>query len=107
MELNAIYDKGRLKFTQPVRFVRDRIRLRVLVSDNEVMFVGGAQSDLKETEKSVLPPDLDLQSENMRERLDRIRNAPLPPAEAIPPLTEKQKERMEAFSYREELRDER
>jgi len=107
MELNAIYDKGRLKFTQPVRFVRDRISLRVVVSDNEVMFVGGAQSDLKETGNSVLPPDLDLQSENMRERLDRIRNAPLRPAEALPPLTEKQKERMEAFAYRDELRKER
>ena len=67
----------------------------------------GGQSDLREAGKSVLPADLELESENLRERLDRIRNAPLTPEDELPPLTEKQRERMEAFAYREVLKKER
>lgn len=106
MELNAIYDKGRLKFTQPVRFVRDRVSMRVVVSDDEVMFVEAGEDEIKEAEKSGVPPDLELESENLRERLDRIRNAPLPPEETLSPMTEKQKARIEAFADRELLREE-
>jgi hypothetical protein len=107
MELNAIYDKGRLNFTQPVRFVRDRISIRVVVADDEVVLGAEGKPDLRGSGKWGLPPDLEMESENLRERLDRIRNAPLPPEETLSPLTEKQKERMEAFAYREGLRKER
>jgi hypothetical protein len=40
----------------------------------------------------------------MADRLERIRNAPLPPDEQLPPLTQKQYNRMEAFAFRDELR---
>ncbi|MBW1775633.1 MAG: hypothetical protein JRJ82_22575 [Deltaproteobacteria bacterium] len=107
MELNAIYDKGRVKFIQPVRFVRDRINIRIVVSDDDVVPMKNGQSEPMEARKSTFPYDLEGQSQRLRERLDRIRHAPLPPNDAIPPLTEKQTGRMEAFAHRGDLRRER
>lgn len=40
----------------------------------------------------------------MEEKLDRVRNAPLPADEDLPPLTQKQSDRMEAFALRDEVR---
>jgi hypothetical protein len=38
----------------------------------------------------------------MRNRLDAIRNAPLPPDDELPELTAKQRERIAAFALRED-----
>lgn len=50
-----------------------------------------------------LPPEVYERARTLRERLDAIRDAPLPPDDQLPELTEKQLERIAAF----ELRDER
>jgi len=37
MKLEAIYDKGRLEFIQPVHFVRDRLRVVAEVPEQEMV----------------------------------------------------------------------
>jgi hypothetical protein len=92
MRLEAIYEKGRLEFLTPVRFVRDRIKVLVEIPEHEVA--------------STLLPDPDqAPPEYIRDlvlRLDRIRKAPLPQADKNSQATPKQQERFEAFSLRKD-----
>lgn len=39
MEIEAIYEKGRLTFSRPIRFVSDRFKVRVQVPDGEIIGV--------------------------------------------------------------------
>ena len=97
MKLEAIYHRGRLEFSRPVKFKSDRVRLKVEVPDNEV---------IHPSEQDHLPPELHKQAEDMLAKLEAIRNAPLPPDDQLPEVTPKQLERIEAFElcaqYREE-----
>ena len=92
MKLEAIYDKGRLEFTHPIQFVRDRLRVVVEVPDQEVV----APQD-KAPEAS-----MGRYAQALQARLDAIRNAPLPPDDELPEFTEKQRSRIEVFALREE-----
>lgn len=51
-----------------------------------------------------LPPDVIARAQALRARLDAIMNAPLRPDEALPELTTRTLERLEAFALREEAR---
>jgi len=51
-----------------------------------------------------LPPDVIARAQALRARLAAIMNAPLPPDPALPELTPRALERLEAFALREELR---
>jgi hypothetical protein len=51
-----------------------------------------------------LPPEVETMAREMQERLAKIRNAPLPNDEDLPPLTQKQLDRIEAVAYRDEIR---
>ena len=51
-----------------------------------------------------LPPDVIARAQALRARLDAIMNAPLSPDEALPELTTRTLERLEAFALREEAR---
>ncbi len=92
MRLEAIYEKGRLEFLSPVRFVKDRIKVLVEVPEHEVL--------------SAQPVDTDhARSEYVRDlvlRLDRIRKAPVPQEFRDRQPTQKQQERFESFSLRED-----
>lgn len=91
MRIEATYSDGKLEFDRPIRFRHARVRLRVEIPDTEV-----------------LPPDnepgsdLDEYTLDMQRRLEAIRNAPLPPDADLPPLSDKQIERYEAFKMRED-----
>jgi hypothetical protein len=93
MQLEAIYEHGQLKFAQPVTFKHDYLRLIVHVPDEEIVSGDNPYN---------LPSDVIERARVMRERLDAIRNAPLPPDAELPELTEKQLERMAAFELRED-----
>jgi predicted DNA-binding antitoxin AbrB/MazE fold protein len=92
MRLEAIYEKGHLKFLRPVRFVRDRIKVFVEIPEHEL---ASTQPLNQDQEKSDYVQDLVL-------RLDQIRKAPLPLRIQDKQTTQKQQERFEAFSLRED-----
>ncbi|MCF8104533.1 MAG: hypothetical protein K9K64_03530 [Desulfohalobiaceae bacterium] len=106
MELEAIYENGRLEFTKPVRFLQDKVRVRVLVSD-DVVSVQSGLDESHEKAKTPWPDSLKERSKQLKDRLDRIRTAPLPSDNDLPEMTQKQRSRMEAFAIREELRKDR
>ena len=99
MKLDAIYDNGKLKFISPVKLKSERFRVEVEVPDEEVEGCSAPES-----ESSDLPEGLSQQAREMLDRLAAIRNAPLPPEDELPELTEKQQERIEAFALREEIK---
>lgn len=105
MELEAIYHNGRLEFTSPVRFKKDRTEVRIVVSDEDIES-DETHTREPQTEYSI-SRDVVEKSRDLRNRLDRIRNAPLPPDNQLPPLTEKHQERMDAFALRDEIRGDR
>ena len=92
MKLEAMYDKGRLEFIQPVHFVRDRLRVVVEVPEEEVVKV----------QDNAPAATLGSYAQDLKTRLDAIRNAPLPPDDELPEFTDKQRSRSEAFALRED-----
>jgi predicted DNA-binding antitoxin AbrB/MazE fold protein len=107
MEIEAIYNKGKLEFLQPVRLVRERLKVRVLVPDEELVSVHQHTPESDSTKKYSVPYKVRQESEKLRSRLDKIRNAPFPPDSQLPPLSEKQEARIKAFAMREEIKGER
>jgi hypothetical protein len=107
MKIEAIYDHSRLEFTRPVQFKHGRVRLIVDLPEEAILAesITEAQAAEKPT-YNTLAPEVQALAEAMMERLERIRNAPLPPEEALPPLTEKQQERIEAYALRAQRREE-
>ena len=67
MQVEALYDHGRLEFTRPLQLRHERLRLLVEVPDAELV------SSMPVTYN--LPPEVLAQAQAMRNRLDAIRNA--------------------------------
>ncbi len=93
MQVEAIYDQGRLEFVQPLLLKHDRLRLVVEVPDDEIV---------NQPNPYNLPPEVLERAAQMRTHLDAIRNAPLPPDDQLPPISAKTLERIEAFALRED-----
>ena len=103
MQLEAIYDNGRLEFVPPIRLRHSRVRVIVQVPDTELMDGStDPHSDSGDARQFVLPPEIQAVADKMGADLDRIRNAPIPPDAQLPPLTPKQRERIAAFELRED-----
>lgn len=94
MQIEAMYDHGRLEFTRPLQLRHERLRLVVEVPDEELVTPAPPAYNL--------PLEVLALAQAMRDKLDAIRNAPLPPDDELPELTEKQRERIEAFDLRED-----
>lgn len=95
MNIEAIYDHGKLSFVTPIRLKHGKVRVIVTVPDDEVEVQDDAYT---------LPPEVLAMAKAMEEKLDRIRNATPHADEDLPPLTQKQLDRIEAFALREEVR---
>jgi len=93
MQIEAIYRQGRLEFITPVKLKGDNIRVIVEVPDAEV-----------EPQENTfdLAPEVIAAARAMRERLDAIRTAPLPPDDELPELSDAQRQRLDAFALRED-----
>ena len=100
MNVDAIYENGKLEFVQPMRFKHERVRLLVTVPDHEVEEVLPSHLNL-----SNLPADVVERATAMRARMDAIRNAPVPADEELLELTDEQLERIAAFALRDEIKD--
>jgi hypothetical protein len=94
MRVEALYDHGRLEFIRPLQLKCERLRLVVEVPDEALVTPMPATYNL--------PSEVLAQAQAMQDRLDAIRNAPLPPDDELPELTNKQRERIEAFALRED-----
>ena len=105
MEIEAIYDNGRIELPPSLRLANKRFSVRIEIPESEI--IGRPDSkDAGRKPNYVLPPEVHALAKEMSDRLDRIRNAP-PSEEDLPDLTQKQQERMKAFEFREKLRAER
>lgn len=99
MQVEAIYNSGKLEFVQPLQLRHQRFRVVVTVPDHEI--------DLAEPQNASprsLPADLVERAKASLARLEALKNAPLPVAEALPELTEKQLDRIEAAALRDEIK---
>ena len=104
MQIEAIYNHGRLELPGQIRFAHQRFTVRIDVPDDIIVTHEVSQSEGHARTSYTLPPEVAALSQAMADRLERIRNAPLPPDEQLPPLTQKQYNRMDAFAFRDELR---
>ena len=94
MLAEAYYHNGKIEFTRNYRFRHNRFKISVEVPDDEIDDENGYN----------LPAGVQAQAQEMLTKLDVIRNAPLPPDSGDGKLTEKQRDRMEAFELRAQLR---
>ncbi|QVL50229.1 MAG: hypothetical protein KFB96_07210 [Thiocapsa sp.] len=92
MQVEAIYNHGKLEFITPVKLRHDTLRVVVEVPDDEI--------EPRESPYD-LPQEVVARACAMREKLDAIRNAPLPDDE-VPDLTDKQQQRLDAFALQED-----
>ena len=95
MQVEAIYDQGRLEFAVPLRLKHNRVRMLITVEDSEI--------ELDENSYN-LPAEIIEAARAMRARFDAILQAPLPPDDELPELTAKQLERIAAFELRDEVK---
>lgn len=96
MHIEAIYDKGRLEFKTPLRLKRDTLTVIVEVPDEAIETA--PQDDPCER----LPSEVIARAKAMREALDAIRDAPPLPDDELPALSDKQRQRLDAFALRED-----
>jgi hypothetical protein len=95
MQVEAIYDDGRLEFIHPLQLKHAKLRLMVTVPDEEIVSTDNPYNQ---------PAEVLERAKAMLERMEAIRNAPLPLDDEIQELTEKQLERIEAFDLRDEIK---
>lgn len=93
MQVEATYCEGRLDFVTPLRLKPGPLRVVVEVPDEAI-----------EPEEQVgpLPTEVVARAREMREMLDAIRDAPPPPDDELSEMSETQRERLQAFGFREE-----
>jgi hypothetical protein len=94
MLAEAYYNNGRIEFTQKLHFKHSRFKLSVEVPDEEIINENPAD----------VPQEVLVQAQAMLAKLDAIRNAPLRPDNQDDELTERQRERIEAFELRSQMR---
>nr|VFK80663.1 MAG: hypothetical protein BECKSD772D_GA0070982_11387 [Candidatus Kentron sp. SD] len=102
MQVGAIYDHGRLKFTQSLQLKRQYLRLIVEVPDTEIIEMPNEASNTPTAIFPNLSPEVIALAQTLRNRLDAVRHAPLPPDDELPEFTEKQLDRIRAFELRED-----
>jgi hypothetical protein len=96
MLAEAWYDNGKIEFARNYRFRHNMFKVRVEVPDDEVVNEGN----------SAIPVVTLTKAQEMLAKLDAIRNAPLSTDGDNDEMTEKQRQRMEAFELRAQMRTE-
>jgi hypothetical protein len=89
MQLNAIYDHGRLEFPSPIRFAHERFAVRVDIPEREVVTTAPSEP-------------LGVYAQALADRLDAVRRRPLPDTASLPALSDETDERIDAWAARED-----
>ena len=107
MYIKAVIEHGEIKLLEPVKLKHDKVNIKLIIPDNEVVKTSEIVNDKKDKLMSVSNKyaDFSPQIQQMMHDLDEIRNRPIDDSE-IPDLTEEQQQRMDAFSYRNEFESE-
>ena len=93
MQVEAIYNQGRVEFVKPLKLKHDHRRLVVEVPDNEIVTQPNHYN---------LPSEVLERAAQMRSQLDAIRNAPFPSDDQLPPISAKTLERIDVFAPRDD-----
>ena len=88
-------DKGHLEFERPLRLRHPRVRVQATVPDEEIESPVPFNAPAAVVERA----------QTMLAHMGAIKNAPLAPDEGPPELSEKQRERIDAFALRDEIKD--
>lgn len=91
MNIQAIWENGVFRPLQSINI--KHATLTIVVPDEEIE-TGSNQYNLS--------PEVIQRARAMRAKFDAIRNAPVPPDDELPDLTEKQLNRITAFALRED-----
>ena len=97
MQVEAIYNQGRIEFVQPLRLKHERFRLLVNVPDDELE---------AESAPLQLTAQASAQAQAMLDKYSAILNAPVPNEDELPELSAEYQERLEAIDLRAQLRQE-
>lgn len=97
MQVEAIYNQGRLEFVQPLRLKHERFRLLVNVPDDEVV---------PESASFQLTAQASAQAQAMLNKYAAILNAPVPIDDTLPELSAEYEGRLEAIDLRAQIRQE-
>ncbi len=103
MQVEAIYNKGKLEFSKSIHLKHKRFPVQVILPDEviETKKQTGINS-LAESDEKVSRPHI----QAMLDELDTILNASLASDDNLLELTEKQKDRIAAFELRSRYRQE-
>ncbi len=85
MQLDAIYDQGRLEFPSPISFAHERFAVRVDIPEREVVTPASSEP-------------LGTYAQALADRLDAVRRRPLPDAASQPTLSDETDERIDAWA---------
>ena len=97
MQVEVIYNEGRLEFVQPIKLKHDHLRLIVVVPDDEI--------DTSPKPYN-LPPEELARAQTMLGKYQAILDAPLDNDADLPDLSTKYQERLEAIDLRAQIRQE-
>ena len=97
MQVEAIYNQGRIEFVQPLRLKHERFRLLVNVPDEEVV---------PESASFQLTAQASAQAQAMLDKFAAILNAPVPTDDALPELGSEYEDRLKAIDLRAQIRQE-
>lgn len=95
MQVEAIYDQGRLEFALPIRLKYSRVRILVTLKDSDFDFAENPFNS---------PPEILEAARTTSARFEAILKAPLPPADAMSEMSLKHLELITAFGLRDEIR---
>jgi hypothetical protein len=105
MNIQTIWENGAFRPLVPLAIKHAFVTIQV--PDDEVADNLLVTQEAGSRPTYSLPPEVVELAKAMEERLDRIRNAPLPDDTDLPPLSQKQLDRIEAFALRDEIRGNR
>lgn len=97
MQVEVIYNQGRIEFVQPIKLKHDHLRLLLVVPDDEIDTPPKSYS---------LPPEVLARAQAILEKYQAILEAPLADDADLPDLSTEYQERLEAIDLRAQIRQE-
>lgn len=97
MNIQVIWENGVFRPTQPLQLKHSMVTIQV---PDEEISVTAPESVVSRKESYALPPEVQALAERMTAELEDILDAPYPPDDSLPPLSQKHIDRVAAFATR-------
>lgn len=98
MNIQAIWENGVFRPVQPLQLKHSMVTIQV---PDEEISVNAPESVVSRQKAYALPPEVQALAERMTKELEGILDAPFPPDESLPPLSQTHIDRIAAFATRE------